>query len=348
MMFKLSTKALHLLDPEKAHTAAICSLKSGLSPKFSTPHLPSKVMGLEFPNPVGLAAGFDKNAEVTDAVFNLGFGFVEIGAVTPVAQPGNPKPRLFRLTKDRAVINRFGFNNHGLAAVKERLKSRKNKDGILGVNLGANKETVDKTKDYITVLEGLIEQAHFFTINVSSPNTAGLRDQQHGKILASLLAESLAARDANAGANPPPVLLKIAPDLTASELSEIAEICLASKINGVITTNTTTSLRDTLKSAEKDEMGGLSGAPLFDLSTKVLRDFYQLTKGEIPLIGVGGISSAEQAYAKIRAGASLVQIYSAMVYEGPLLGKKIARDLKELLQKDGYSSISEAVGANHK
>ena len=346
-MFKQATKALHILKPEAAHTAAIKSLKAGIYPRVSTPSLPINVFDLDFPNPVGLAAGFDKNAETVDALFKLGFGFIEIGAVTPRPQPGNPKPRLFRLSRDRAAINRFGFNNDGLSTIKARLQACKNTRDILGVNLGANKETEDKTQDYIKVLEGLIDDAHFFTVNVSSPNTAGLRDQQHGKMLRSLLKETLAARNANAKDAPPPILLKIAPDLTASELAEIAEICLKVKIDGVITTNTTVSMREAIYSPHRNEMGGLSGAPLFDLSTKVLHDFYALTKGKIPLIGVGGISNAIDAYAKIRAGASLVQIYTAMIYEGPLLGAKIATELKTLVEKDGFATVTEAVGADH-
>ncbi|PCD77436.1 quinone-dependent dihydroorotate dehydrogenase [Pseudothioclava arenosa] len=335
---------MHRLDPEAAHGWAIKALKAGLVPlpgPVSTPRLATDLAGMALPNPVGLAAGFDKNAEAVGALMRAGFGFIEIGAATPRPQPGNPKPRLFRLSEDRAVINRFGFNNEGMEAITARLAQRPK--GIpVGLNLGANKDSTDRAADFARVLAHAGPHVDFATVNVSSPNTEKLRDLQGRAALEALLAGVIETR---AGlARQIPVFLKIAPDLSADELAEIAEVALTSGIDGVIATNTTLS-REGLKSAHRGEAGGLSGAPLFEKSTHVLARLSQLTDGKLPLIGVGGISSAEQAYQKIRAGASAVQIYSAMVYQGLSLAGEVARGLDRLLQRDGFASVAEAVGS---
>lgn len=335
---------MHRLDPEAAHGWAIKALKAGLVPlpgPVSTPRLATDLAGMALPNPVGLAAGFDKNAEAVGALMRAGFGFIEIGAATPRPQPGNPKPRLFRLSEDRAVINRFGFNNEGMEAITARL-ARRPKGIPVGLNLGANKDSTDRAADFARVLAHAGPHVDFATVNVSSPNTEKLRDLQGRAALEALLAGVIETR---AGlARQIPVFLKIAPDLSADELAEIAEVALTSGIDGVIATNTTLS-REGLKSAHRGEAGGLSGAPLFEKSTHVLAQLSQLTDGKLPLIGVGGISSAEQAYQKIRAGASAVQIYSAMVYQGLSLAGEIARGLDRLLERDGFVSVAAAVGS---
>jgi dihydroorotate dehydrogenase len=337
--------ALRLLDPERAHGLALAALRAGLGPQggpVRSPRLATRVLGLEFPNPVGVAAGFDKNAEAVDQTLQAGFGFMEIGAVTPRPQPGNPRPRLFRLAVDRAAINRFGFNNAGMEAVATRL-AKAERRGIVGVNLGANKDAEDRAADYVAVMRRFDGLANFFTVNVSSPNTEKLRDLQGRAALDALLQRCLAARDGLA--QPAPVLLKIAPDLTEREVADIAEVCLARGVDGIVATNTTLA-REGLRSANAAEAGGLSGQPLFEGSTEILRLLARRTDGAIPLIGVGGIGSAAQAYAKIRAGASLVQLYTAMVYEGVSLGRRIAEGLDELLAADGFASVTEAVGAD--
>ena len=335
---------MHRLDPEAAHGWAIKALKAGLVPlpgPVSTPRLATDLAGMALPNPVGLAAGFDKNAEAVGALMRAGFGFIEIGAATPRPQPGNPKPRLFRLSEDRAVINRFGFNNEGMEAITARL-ARRPKGIPVGLNLGANKDSTDRAADFARVLAHAGPHVDFATVNDSSPNTEKLRDLQGRAALEALLAGVIETR---AGlARQIPVFLKIAPDLSADELAEIAEVALTSGIDGVIATNTTLS-REGLKSAHRGEAGGLSGAPLFEKSTHVLAQLSQLTDGKLPLIGVGGISSAEQAYQKIRAGASAVQIYSAMVYQGLSLAGEIARGLDRLLERDGFVSVAAAVGS---
>jgi len=350
------------LPAETAHGLTIRALKMGPWPgtaRTAYPGLGVDLWGLHFPNPVGLAAGFDKNGEVPDRMLNLGFGFAEVGTVTPRPQPGNARPRLFRLVEDRAVINRFGFNNEGLDAMAARLESRRNRAehlraGIVGGNVGANKDSTDPVADYVAGIRRLYGLADYFTVNVSSPNTPGLRNLQHKAALDRLLAAVLEARaeahaSLNAGQNassrPAPLLLKVAPDLTEAEQADIAETALARGVDGMIVSNTTVDRPQSLKSSHKGETGGLSGAPLFEPSTAVLANIYRLTGGKIPLVGVGGISSARQAYAKIRAGASLVQIYSAMVYEGPGLAARICEGLADLLAKDGFDSVSDAVGA---
>ncbi|MEZ5685260.1 MAG: quinone-dependent dihydroorotate dehydrogenase [Paracoccaceae bacterium] len=335
---------MHRLDPEAAHGWAIKALKTGLVPlpgPVATPRLACDLAGLALPNPVGLAAGFDKNAEAVTALMRAGFGFIELGAATPRPQPGNPKPRLFRLTEDRAAINRFGFNNDGMGPITARLAQRP--AGIpVGLNLGANKDSTDRAADFARVLAHAGAHVDFATVNVSSPNTEKLRDLQGRAALEALLAGVIETR---AGlARRIPVFLKIAPDLTPDELAEIAEVALASGIDGVIATNTTLS-REGLKSAHRGEMGGLSGAPLFEKSTRVLAQLSQLTDGKLPLIGVGGIASAEQAYQKLRAGASAVQLYTAMVYQGISLAAEVAHGLDRLLERDGFASVADAIGS---
>lgn len=335
--------ALHRLDPETAHGLSLRALNAGLVPlpgAVTSPRLATTLAGLALPNPVGLAAGFDKNATALRALSRAGFGWLEVGAATPLPQPGNPRPRLFRLSEDRAAINRFGFNNDGMAAIAARLARRP--QGLpIGLNLGANKTSPDRSADFAHVLAACGPHVDFATVNVSSPNTEKLRDLQGAKALTALLARVMETR---AGlARPIPVFLKIAPDLTADELAEIAEVALASGLDAIIATNTTLS-REGLKSASKGEAGGLSGAPLFEKSTRVLAQLAQLTAGKLPLVGVGGISGAEQAYQKIRAGAGAVQFYTAMVYGGIALAADIARGLDALLARDGFASVADAVG----
>lgn len=339
---------LRSFDPEKSHTLSLSALRAGLAPlpgPVTTPRLKTTFAGIEMPNPVGLAAGFDKNAEAITQLSRAGFGFIELGAATPRPQPGNPKPRLFRLTEDHAVINRFGFNNDGMEEIAIRLaRSRHASQGIdipVGLNLGANKDSEDRAADFAKVLAHCGNFIDFATVNVSSPNTEKLRDLQGAEALEALLAGVLDARKGLKRAVP--VLLKIAPDLDLTELQEIAEVARKSGIDGVIATNTTLS-REGLKSAHKGEAGGLSGRPLFEKSTRVLATLSRELGDDVPLIGVGGISSALDAYAKIRAGASLVQLYSAMVYQGLSLAPRIARGLDDLLAKDGFDHVSEAVG----
>ncbi len=339
--FALAKPILHRMDAEQAHGLTIAGLKTGLvkasSPK-NWPSLQTNLFGLSFPNPLGLAAGFDKNAEVPDAMLHLGFGFVEIGTVTPLAQAGNPKPRLFRLSEDQAVINRMGFNNEGHAAVRKRLEGRRQRGGIVGINIGANKESVDRIEDYVKGVQSFGDLASYITINISSPNTPGLRNLQGLHDLQKLLERINAVRPSDL-----PMLLKIAPDLSQDELSDIASACSGGTVDGVIISNTTLG-RLNLKSPLKTEAGGLSGKPLFDLATQTLSNFYHLTNGRIPLIGVGGVSDAETAFAKIQAGASLVQLYSALVFRGPGLVTDICDGLVEKLAALNISHIKDAVG----
>lgn len=347
-MFALVKPFLHALNPEAAHTLTIAALASGLHPRNREPDDPSlaiRLFGLDFPNPVGIAAGFDKNAQAPGAMSGLGFGFAEVGTVTPRPQDGNPKPRIFRLSGHNAVINRLGFKNEGHEACLVRLKNCGNADGIVGVNVGANKDSEDRVGDYLAGLTAFHDVASYFTINISSPNTPGLRGLQEGGELASLLSriEERRAGLADPSGARRPVLLKIAPDLDGRQLEHLAESCLGSGLDGVIVSNTTLS-RDGVDGAYAGEAGGLSGRPLFARSTCVLAEFYRLTGGRLPLIGVGGIGSGEDAYAKIRAGASLVQLYTALIFEGPGLVTAIKRDLDALLKRDGHSSIADAVG----
>ncbi len=343
MLHTMGMPLLRLLDAETAHGLAITALKSGLAGSSKAPADPKlqvEAFGLTFPNPVGLAAGFDKDAEVPDAILGLGFGFTEVGTVTPLPQPGNPMPRMFRLSDDRAVINRLGFNNKGHQAALMRLKSRA-QNGIVGVNIGANKDSVDKISDYEQGVKTFAALASYLTVNVSSPNTPGLRGLQDRGALEELLGRVAAARkEADAQ---PPILLKIAPDLDDEALQDIAEVVLSAEIDGVIVSNTTIS-RPPLNSPDKGEQGGLSGAPLFALSTQILAKFYLATAGKIPLIGVGGIDSGSAAWEKLRAGATLVQIYSGMVYEGPRLARKIGHHLSHQLERSGFNSLSDVTG----
>ena len=335
---------LHRCDPERAHGLSLLALRTGLAPlsnPVTSPRLATTLAGLALLNPVGLAAGYDKNAQAIAPLSRAGFGFVEVGAATPLPQPGNPKPRLFRLTEDRAAINRFGFNNDGAEVIGRRLAARTRTRVPVGLNLGANKTSDNRAADFARVLALCGPHVDFATVNVSSPNTERLRDLQGPAALAALLAGVMEAR-ANLP-NPIPVFLKIAPDLTPEDLAHIAEIAVASGLSGIIATNTTLS-REGLISASRDEQGGLSGTPLFEKSTRVLAQLSQLTGGNLPLIGVGGISTPEQAYAKIRAGASAVQLYTAMVYEGISLVPRIAKGLDALLAKDGFSNVTQAIG----
>jgi dihydroorotate dehydrogenase len=345
----LATRALHGLDPEDAHRAAILGLKAGLGPRAGAddPILATELAGLTLPNPVGLAPGFDKDAEVFAPMLRAGFGFVECGTVTPLAQAGNPRPRLFRLTEDRAVINRMGFNNRGLEAFAGRLARRGAQGdlGMVGANIGANKDAADRIGDYVTGLKRLWGLAAYFTINISSPNTPGLRALQTKAALEELLGRLAEARDALPSAGRAPTFLKVAPDLAPGEVETIVETSVLHGLAGIMVSNTTVS-RPPLASAARDEAGGLSGAPLMALSTQVLREFAQAARGRLELVGVGGVASGEDAYAKIRAGAAAVQLYSALVFEGPGLVTRIKRDLAARLRADGFASVSEAVGVN--
>jgi dihydroorotate dehydrogenase len=340
---------LRCLPPERAHDLTIRALAAGAAPRHAgtdDPILAARVWDLDFPNPVGLAAGFDKNAEAPDAMLRWGFGFVEIGTVTPRPQAGNPKPRLFRLGRDHAVINRMGFNNQGLDIVGARL-ARRARSGTLGANLGKNRDSADAAADYCRGVTALGPFADYLVINISSPNTPGLRELQRRSEAGVLIAAVIRARNALAGRHPP-VLLKIAPDLTRQEIEDLAEVALASAIDGMIVSNTTTARPAELRSADAPEPGGLSGAPLFEPSTRLLADMYRLTRGALPLIGVGGIASGADAYAKIRAGATLVQFYTALAYQGPGLIARIKQELAALLRRDGFTSIAEAVGSGNR
>ncbi len=337
---------MHRMDPEAAHGLALKALNAGLASLpgvITSPRLATTLAGMALPNPVGLAAGFDKNAVAMAALSRAGFGFLELGAATPRPQPGNPKPRLFRLTEDRAVINRFGFNNDGAEAIAARLAARKPGAVPVGLNLGANKDSTDRAADFARVLAVCGPHVDFATVNVSSPNTEKLRDLQGRAALAALLAGVMETRASLA--RPIPIFLKIAPDLSPAEIEDVAEVALTSGISGLIATNTTLS-RDGLASPHRDQAGGLSGAPLFEKSTRILARLSHLTEGRLPIIGVGGISSAEQALIKIRAGASAVQLYSALAYQGLGLVAEIAQGLDSLLAKNGFANVADAVGTD--
>jgi dihydroorotate dehydrogenase len=352
-LYPLFRPFLFRLPAETANTISLRALRLGLGRIFmmsdcgkpGSPLLQQRLWGVDFPNPIGLAAGCDKDARAPDAMLDLGFGFVEIGTVTPQPQPGNPKPRLFRLDRDRATINHLGFNSGGLEVVISRLSCRSH-TGIIGVNLGKNRNSADAVKDYEEGIRRAAPFADYIVINISSPNTPGLRDLHARARLDSLLRRLVDARNRVVPARP--LLLKIAPDITAQERADIAEISLATRIDGMIVSNTTVERPPGLRSRHAVETGGLSGRPLFKASTELLADMHQLTEGKLPLIGVGGISSAGDAYAKIRAGASLVQIYTALVFDGPALVSRIKTGLVELLVRDGYTSIGQAVGSFHR
>jgi dihydroorotate dehydrogenase len=334
---------LHRIDPERAHALSLLALRAGLAPApgpVTSPRLATTLAGMALPNPVGLAAGFDKNAVALGPLSRAGFGFIEVGAATPLPQDGNPRPRLFRLTGDQAAINRFGFNNQGAPAIAARLARRA--PGIpLGLNLGANKTSDNRAADFAAVLATCGAHVDFATVNVSSPNTERLRDLQGPQALAALLSGVMQANAALA--RPIPVFLKIAPDLTDAEIAAIAQVAMTSGLSGIVATNTTLA-RDGLTSPQRDQPGGLSGRPLFARSTRVLARLARETGGRLPLIGVGGIAGAEDAYAKVRAGASAVQIYTALAYRGLSLVTEISRGLDALLARDGHATLTEAVG----
>lgn len=344
MLFRLIRPAVFALDPETGHRLALRALAAlpSRTPAPASGPLAVEVAGLAFPNPVGVAAGFDKDAEVPDALLGLGFGFTEVGSITPLPQAGNPKPRLFRLVEDAAVINRMGFNNGGGAAALARLQARAGKPGIVGVNIGANKDSADRIADYAVMARMMARHASYLCVNISSPNTPGLRALQDESQLTGLIDAVIAARDETGDA--PPIFLKVAPDLEPADIDAIARIALDKRLGALVVSNTTIS-RPALRSHHAGETGGLSGAPLRALATQRLRDFRKATGGAIPLVGVGGIATAEHAWERIRAGASLVQLYSAMVYEGPGLGARITRGLEGLMRRDGFASIAEAVGS---
>jgi dihydroorotate dehydrogenase len=327
-------------DAETAHRMTIGALK--LAPPRRPPDFPASlkttVAGIDFPTPVGLAAGFDKDAEVAEQMLSMGFGFVEVGTLTPRPQPGNPRPRLFRLREDGAVINRLGFNNHGQPEAFQRLVNCTHMHGVIGVNFGANKDSADRIADYVAGIRAMAPVAKYLTINISSPNTPGLRALQDEGALDELLQAVQSV-----GTNKP-IFLKVAPDLAEGDPERIVRAALDHKIDAIIVSNTTVS-RPPLKSRHANEQGGLSGAPLKALALQTLRGFRRASAGEIPLIGVGGISNADDAWERIRAGASLVQLYTAMVYQGPHIGARIAHGLAERLKRAGYANIAEAVGS---
>lgn len=347
MLYNLARPFIFALDAEKAHGLTIAGLKAlplGPAPK-SDPILATTVAGLDFPNPIGMAPGFDKNGEVPDALIRMGFGYAEVGTLTPRAQPGNPKPRIFRLAQDKAVINRLGFNNQGQEKAAPRLKRMRGRmgKGVLGINVGANKDSANRIADYVIGVQNMAPLADYLTINISSPNTPGLRALQDKGALEELLAAVMDAR----GDHKVPVFLKVAPDLEPADIDDIVDVSIKQKIDALIISNTTIT-RPALQSSNKDETGGLSGAPLKELALQRLKDFRKASGGNIPLIGVGGIASAKDAYERIRAGACLIQLYSAMIYEGPTMARSMSCGLARLLKQDGFSSVADAVGAGDK
>jgi dihydroorotate dehydrogenase len=350
---RLARPLLHALDPEDAHGLAIKMLKFAPLPKTARDdkRLATRVFGLNFPNPVGLAAGFDKNAEVPDALLRAGFGFVEVGTITPKPQAGNPRPRLFRLDADRGVINRLGFNSQGADAALRRLAARANAQdgtGIVGINVGANKDATDRIADYVSLIARFAAVASYVTINISSPNTPGLRNLQQAGVLDDLLARVMDARDRAAmRAGPTPVLLKIAPDLSLGDLDDVVGIARARHLDGMIVGNTTVTRPADLREAEKaTEAGGLSGRPLFPLATRMLAETYVRVEGVFPLIGAGGIDSGGTALAKIRAGASLLQVYSGLVFRGLGLVAEIKQTVLAALARDGRPSFADYIGSD--
>lgn len=355
LAYRVVQPVLRAVSPETAHGLAIRALKTGLVPgarKADDPILRSRVWGLEFPNPVGLAAGFDKDAEVMDPMLALGFAFVEAGTVTPRPQPGNPKPRLFRLDEDDAVINRLGFNSRGVGAFGERLRRWQTRrgTGIVGANIGKNRDSQDAADDYVACIEAVCGMADYLVCNVSSPNTPGLRSLQARAPITDLLQRVLDARQRCApdATRQPPLLAKVGPDLDENQMRDIAEVALASGVDGLIVGNSTITRPEGLRSRHAKESGGLSGKPLFAPSTQCLAQMYRLTAGRLPLIGCGGIANGTDAYLKIRAGASLVQLYSSLVFHGPGLVPAIKRELAGRLRADGFRSVAEAVGADHR
>ena len=349
--YRLARPALFALSPEEAHEASLKALECGIYPRELTTDdriLSQSVFGLEFKNPLGIAAGYDKDARVPDAILGMGCGFAEIGTITPKPQSGNPKPRVFRLLEDDALINRLGFNNGGHEAALRRLEARQDRGGIVGVNVGANKDSEDRTADYVKLIETFAPVASYFTVNVSSPNTPGLRNLQEGALLDDLLARVIDARErVREAAGDTPVLLKIAPDLSLAQLDDVVQVARSRRVDGMIVSNTTIARPSTLREEMRaKEQGGLSGRPLFRLSTRMVAETYVRVEGAFPLIGVGGIDSGGAALTKIRAGASLIQLYSSLVYKGVGLVDDIKRDLSSTLLRTGRDSLSEIVGAD--
>jgi dihydroorotate dehydrogenase len=343
LIWRLAASAARLLPPEAAHVAAVRTLQANIGPRPNVPSLPVSLAGIDFDNPLGVAAGFDKNAACYKGAMGLGFGHVEVGTITPLAQPGNPKPRVFRLTQDAAVINRYGFNGQGMQAAAANLARVRDYTGILGVNVGANKTSQEPTEDYRIVVAHLARFADYVTLNVSSPNTPGLRDLQTQAHLAALL-EAARAGMQEAGVLRP-LFLKIAPDLEQADLELIVDQCVSAGVDGIIATNTTISRPESLRDQQASQNGGLSGQPLFAMATDVLARIAQLGKGRTGIVGVGGVAHGWQAYAKILVGADLVQLYSSLALDGPLIASQILHELAMLLQKDGVRTLAEMRGA---
>ena len=353
-LYPLARPLLFQIDPETAHNMTLKALKAGLVPSCGNAQnetLEQTLWGLKFPNPVGLSAGFDKNAEVIGPMLRLGFGFVEAGTVTPKPQDGNEKPRVFRDPTHDAVINRMGFPNSGMHVFKENLEAFLTKKprpkGIVGLNIGMNKTQTDPAKDYGALIKMLAPMADYLTVNISSPNTPGLRDLQKREPLLELLGVVKEERRKACGDHPPPILLKLAPDLDDAQCEELAEAVLEAEIDGLILSNTTLARPESLPTDFAGQGGGLSGQPLTQRSTEIIAKFHKLTDGKLPIIGVGGVSNGAQAYDKIKAGASLVQIYSALVFQGPNVAQSVNQELLTCLQQDGFNHISEAVGSAH-
>jgi dihydroorotate dehydrogenase len=347
LLHDAAARAVRLIDPEDAHRLTIDALKAGLGPRDLGPEDPAlhvRMAGLHVRNCVGLAAGFDKHAEAADALLDAGFGFVEVGTVTPLPQPGNARPRVFRLERDRAVINRYGFNSEGLEAVAGRLAARRRR-GCVGANLGANKDSEDRIGDYLTGLRRLWGLADYFTVNISSPNTPGLRSLQGGEELSELLGRLAELRRELSMGESAPVFLKVAPDLTEEDARRITDTVQQADLDGIIVSNTTVERPASLRSAARDETGGLSGAPLAEAALRALRWFHAAHDDKLVLIAAGGIASGADAYARIRAGACAVQLYTALVYEGPGLVRRLKRDLAARVRADGFTSVVEARGS---
>ena len=345
-MFSKLRPLLFKVDPEKAHTLAIKSLKLNLIPNVFDQHkndsiFQTKIFGKDLDNPIGMAAGFDKNAEVYNALFKLGFGFVEVGTITPLKQYGNPKPRVFRLVEDEALINRLGFNNHGAEIVKDRIKRNK-KLGLLGINIGPNKDSSDRLNDYLIGLKTFYDDADYITINISSPNTENLRTFHEGDKLQDLL-KSIMEEKKNLNSNIP-IAVKVSPDISKDQVSQISEILLEHEIKAIIVSNTSEATRDKLGNIQRHQKGGLSGKPIEEKSNILINEFYKLLKGKIKIIGVGGVDSGQAAYDKFIAGADFIQLYTGMVFKGPNIAGIIKKDLKELLIRDGVKNYTEIIG----
>ena len=345
-MFSKLRPLLFKVDPEKAHTLAIKSLKFNLIPNVFDEHkndsiFQTKIFGKDLDNPIGMAAGFDKNAEVYNALFKLGFGFVEVGTITPLKQYGNPKPRVFRLVEDEALINRLGFNNHGAEIVKDRIKRNK-KLGLLGINIGPNKDSSDRLNDYLIGLKTFYDDADYITINISSPNTENLRTFHEGNKLQDLL-KSIMTEKKNLNSNIP-IAVKVSPDISEDQVSQISEILLEHEIKAIIVSNTSEATRDKLGNIQRHQKGGLSGKPIEEKSNILINEFYKLLKGKIKIIGVGGVDSGQSAYDKFIAGADFVQLYTGMVFNGPNIAGIIKKELKELLIRDGVKNYTEIIG----